>query len=216
MCGRPRIDIVEVTEVIWLPRISPIRLARVPEPFDHPHWLFELKWDGFRASAYVDQPECRLVSRKGNRFRRFAPLSTALAEALVGHNAILDGEIVALDPSGRADFYSLLYRRADPYYYAFDLLWLDGRDLRGLALVERKAILHGLVPLQPSRLLYVDHVVASGVDLFRAVCEQDIERVVAKRKDGVYDPNTPTWVKIKNRQYSQAVNRHERFERMRA
>ncbi len=123
---------------------------------------------------------------------------------------------MALDAAGRADFYSLLYRRADPYFYAFDCLWLDGCDLRGLALVERKAVLRGLVPRQPSRLLCVDYVVGCGVELFRAVCEQDLEGIVAKRMDGAYDPDAPTWAKIKNRDYTQAVDRHERFERMRA
>ncbi len=132
------------------------------------------------------------------------------------NDAILDGEIVALDVSGRADFYPLLHRRADPYFYAFDLLWLDGRDLRGLALVERKALLRGLAPRQPSRLLYVDHVVGNGVELFRAVCDQDIEGIVAKHMEAPYDPDSPTWVKIKNRAYTQAVGRRERFEKMRA
>lgn len=199
-----------------LPRVVPIRLARVPEPFDHPGWLFELKWDGFRAVAYIDGGECRLVSRNGKIFRSFATLPGAVAAALDRHDAILDGEIVALDASGRAQFYQLLYRRAEPFFYAFDCLWLDGRDLRGLALAERKTILRGLVPRQPTRLLYVDHVVGTGVDLFRAVCEQDLEGIVAKRIDGPYDPDAPTWVKIKNRNYSQAIGRHERFDKMRA
>lgn len=108
------------------------------------------------------------------------------------------------------------YRRANPYFCAFDCLWLDGRDLRGLPLVERKAILRGLARRQPSRLLYVDHVVGTGVELFRAVCEQDIEGIVAKQMNAPYDPDAPTWVKIKNRNYSQSVGRHERFEKMRA
>lgn len=124
--------------------------------------------------AYVEQGACRLVSRNGNTFKSFLPLAAGLADALAGHDAILDGEIVALDASGRADFYPLLHRRADPYFYAFDCLWLDGRDLRGLALVERKAILRGLA-CQPSRLLFVDHVVGTGVELFRAVCDNDME-----------------------------------------
>jgi bifunctional non-homologous end joining protein LigD len=128
----------------------------------------------------------------------------------------LDGEVVSLDASGRAQFYPLLHRRADPYFYAFDCLWLDGRDLRRLALVDRKRILRVLVPPQPSRLLYVDHLEARGVDLFREVCQMDLEGIVAKRRDGTYDPDAPTWVKIKNRSYSQAVGRHEHFQRLNA
>jgi ATP-dependent DNA ligase len=82
--------------------------------------------------------------------------------------------------------------------------------------MEGKAILRGLVPRQPARLLLVDHVVGTGVELFRAVCDHDLEGIVAKRMDGVYDPEAPTWVKIKNRHYTQAIGRHERFEKMRA
>lgn len=129
---------------------------------------------------------------------------------------VLDGEIVCLGPDGRALFDTLFYRRAEPYLYAFDLLWLDGCDLRSLPLIERNRVLRGLVPCQPSWLLYADHVDGHGVDLFREVCRQDLEGIVAKRRDGLYDPDAPTWIKIKNPAYSQAVGRHERFGRMRA
>lgn len=124
-------------------------------------------------------------------------------------------QIVALAASGRAQLYPLLRRRAAPYFYAFDCLWPDGRNLRGLPLAEGKRILRSLMPGQPSRLLYVDHIDGRGVDLFREVCRQDLEGIVAKRRDGVYDPEAPTWVKIKNRNYSQATGRHEFFARSR-
>jgi bifunctional non-homologous end joining protein LigD len=188
----------------------------LPEPFDHPDWFFELKWDGFRAIAYVESGACDLVSRNGRPFKKFAVLRDSVAAVVGKHNAILDGEVVALDASGRAQFYPLLHRRADPYFYAFDCLWLDGRDLRRIPLVERKRILRRLVPPQPSRLLYVDHIEARGVDLFREVCQLDLEGIVAKRRDGMYDPDAPTWVKIKNRSYSQAVGRHEHFQQLNA
>jgi len=90
-----------------------------------------------------------------------------------------------------------------------------GGATRALPLIERKRILRGLVPRQPSRLLYVDHIAARGMDLFREVCQQDLEGIVAKRQDGVYDAGAPTWVKNKNGEYSQAVGRHEHFDRMR-
>jgi len=161
----------------------------MPEPFDDPAWLFELKWDGFRAVAYIEAGACRLVSRNNHAFKTFVSLCEALAAAAGHHDMILDGEIVALDAAGRAQFYPLLYRRAEPHYYAFDCMWLDGRDLRRLPLLERKRILLGLVPHQPSRLLYVDHIAARGMDLFREVCQQDLEGIVAKRQDSVYDPD---------------------------
>jgi ATP dependent DNA ligase-like protein len=104
-----------------------------------------------------------------------------------------------------------LYRRAEPHFYAFDLLFLDGRDLRGLPLIQRKAILRGLVPRQPCRLLYVDHLAGYGVDLFEAVCAADLEGIVAKMATAPYGTEPPSWVKIKNRYYSQAAGRRERF-----
>jgi ATP-dependent DNA ligase len=145
------------------------------------------------------------------------PLRVARRRHRLGRrDAILDGEIVALDAAGRAQFNRLLYRRAEPHFYAFDCMWLDGRDLRSLPLAERKTILRTLVPPQPARLLYVGHIDQCGVALFQEVCRQDLEGIVAKRRDGIYDPGAPTWVKIKNRGYSLAVDRRERFERMRA
>ena len=84
------------------------------------------------------------------------------------------------------------------------MLWLDGRDLRGVRLLERKRVLRGIVPAGPCLVLYVDHVADRGVDLFQAVCEHDLEGIVAKRADELYTPEETTWVKIKNPRYSQA------------
>ena len=84
--------------------------------------------DGFRALAYIDEGQCQLVSRKGNIYNSFAPLCSTLAG--LGRQAILDGEIACLDSCGKPQFYDLLRRRGDPIFYAFDVLWLDGEDLR--------------------------------------------------------------------------------------
>lgn len=100
----------------------------------------------------VEAGACRLVSLNGNAFKSFPGLCQALAATIGNRTVILDGEIVALDAAGCAQFNPLLYRRAEPYYYAFDCL-------RGLPLVERKAVLRMLVPPQPARLLCVDHIV---------------------------------------------------------
>lgn len=110
----------------------------MPEPFDHPEWLFELEWDGFRAVAYIEAGMCRLVSRNGNIFKSFATLPAAAAAAIGGHDAILDGEIAGLDTSGHADFYPLPLLPRRPILLRFHLVWLDGRDLRQVPLVERK------------------------------------------------------------------------------
>jgi ATP-dependent DNA ligase len=106
-------------------------------------------------------------------------------------------------------------RRGPTCYYAFDLLWLDGKDLRERPLLERKACLRKLLPRHPHSVLYVDHVTA-GTELFRVVCERDMEGIVAKLGSAPYAPDETTWVKIKNQHYSQAVGRHDFFDRRRA
>lgn len=112
-----------------LPHIKPLELARRVEPFDHRDFIFELKHDGFRCIAYVSDGKCDLVSRRDNQYESFDGLREAIASELRVKNAILDGEIVCLDGFGRSQF-QLLFRRGEPVFYAFDLLWLNGRDLR--------------------------------------------------------------------------------------
>ena len=119
-------------------------LASLHAPFDHPDWIFELKYDGFRALAYIDSRECQLVSRKGTVYRGFPRLCAAIGAAIPAH-AVLDGEIVYLDAEGKPQFYDLMRRRTPQHYYAFDLLWLDGKDLRDIRLIERKRLLRELV-----------------------------------------------------------------------
>jgi bifunctional non-homologous end joining protein LigD len=184
-------------------------LARFDAPFEHQDWVFEPKLDGFRAVAYIEGGTCQLVSRNRNAFKTFVKLAQAIGQELPGRSAILDGEIVRPGPDGRPMFYELMRHRGPFCFYAFELLWLDGRDLRDRPLLERKAALRKLIPRKPHAVLYVDHVTA-GTDLFRVVCEQDMEGVVAKQANAGYTPDATTWVKIKNRQYSQAVG-HEDF-----
>jgi bifunctional non-homologous end joining protein LigD len=140
-------------------------LARLPDPWDDPDWIFELKYDGFRSVAYVGS-DCRLVSKKGVEYRRFSRLARSISTALAGRQAVVDGEIVCLDSDGVPRFYDLLYNRGPVCFAAFDLLWLDGEDLRPSPLLERKRRLRRLI--QPgSELLYVSHFDRRGIDLFR-------------------------------------------------
>lgn len=183
-------------------------LARLHAPFDHPDWLFELKYDGWRALAYVEDGACRLLSRRGNAFKRFPDLCNAIAASVPGR-AVLDGEIACLDSEGKPQFYELMRRQTAPTFCAFDVLWLNGRDLRGMPLLDRKRALRRLV--RPP-LLYVDHIEARGAELFHAACKQDLEGIVAKLAAGHYEPAATTWVKIKNRTYSQAVGREDFFD----
>ena len=150
-----------------LPRIHPMRLRLVREPFDHPDYIFELKHDGFRAVAYLQNGECKLISRNQRNLG-----FEALKRSLVGlpvQNAIIDGEIICLDAKGVSQFNQLLSRKGEPVLYAFDLLWLDGEDLRRWPLIERKKRLARLVrSAKCPRLLYAQHIEQRGKSLFAA------------------------------------------------
>src|SRR5436190_277199 len=99
---------------------------------------FELKHDGFRGLAYVEDGQCQLLSRRGHTFRKFAELCVAIADSLRAKTAVIDGEIVCLDGTGRSVFHNLMFGRAtsDCFFYAFDLLFVDGKDLRKWPLIE--------------------------------------------------------------------------------
>ena len=140
---------------------------------------------------------------------------------------MLDGEIFCLDPDGKPQFRDLLFRRAEPVFYAFDLLWdehaktndeheqqrlRNGEDLRYLPLIDRKLRLHAVIPKGGERLLYCDHLDMDGERLFRLACEHDLEGIVAKRKSDPYLPEHATWLKIRNQEYSQWVGREELFD----
>jgi bifunctional non-homologous end joining protein LigD len=194
-----------------LPKTSPIRPILRPRPFDHEDYLFELKYDGYRALVYLQDGDCEITSRNRHVFSSFSGLRTWLAENVRVRDAIIDGEICCLDASGRSCFNDLTTGTQPPYFAAFDLLWLDGEDLRALPLSERKKRLAAVVPAAPSFLLYVDHVEAKGRGLFAAVCGKDLEGIVAKPKQSTYDPRQTKWFKIKNPDYSQREGRREMF-----
>ena len=187
-----------------------MRLRLVKEPFDHPDYIFELKHDGFRAIAYIDSGECRLASRNP-RSLQFKFLRASLGTLPVS-GAILDGEIVVLDTKGVSQFNALMTTkgRDAAVFYAFDLIWLNGADLRSSPLVERKAQLCKLVSeSRCPRLLYAQHIDGAGKQFFHEICRRDLEGVVGKRKNGLYREDRPDWVKIKNSSYSQAEERQE-------
>jgi bifunctional non-homologous end joining protein LigD len=193
-------------------QIKPLILSRLRKPFDHPEWIFELKHGGLRSVAYVSDGDCKLISRNATVFRRFPRLSESLSKLPV-RNAVLDGEIICMDGDDVSVFDQLMFRRGVPYFYAFDLMWLNGYDLRAMRLVERKERLKKLI-LKSSdpALLYADHVDGYGVDFFRIVCERNLEGIVAKHRASPYS-SAAKWIKIKNPAYTPAERRHEMFEK---
>src|SRR5687768_1891935 len=115
-----------------LPEVEPIVPVERPTPFNDSGWLFEPKYDGFRGLAYLTPDECTIRSKRGNTFLRFASLCASIRAQAAARTAILDGEVLAVDSSGRPVFTDLLSSGGRLAYVAFDLLWLDGRDLRDL------------------------------------------------------------------------------------
>jgi bifunctional non-homologous end joining protein LigD len=126
---------------------------------------------------------------------------------------VVDGELVCLQPDGRSHFYNLLFRREAPYFLAFDLLWVDGKDLRGLPLIQRKRRLARILPRGDSRVRLVEHIERRGTDLFAAACRLDLEGIVAKWAHGSYQNGSQTsWLKVRNPGYSQWDGRRELFD----
>jgi bifunctional non-homologous end joining protein LigD len=199
-----------------LPRIQPIAPKRIQAPFDHSEFVYELKMDGWRCLAYIENGVSRLISRKQNQFKSFSPLAASVAKLKV-QNAIIDGEVVCLDKDGKSVFLDLMRRRkADAILYCFDLLWLNNEDLRNLPLVERKLRLRQLIRASRNRsLLYASHMERHGVRLFQAACQQDCEGIVGKYRRGTYTAKPVSWVKILNPSYSQMRGRQEMFDKFR-
>jgi bifunctional non-homologous end joining protein LigD len=181
--------------------VTPMLATLTNEPFDHPDWLFEIKWDGYRAVAYADKSKVELISRNLTPFtEKYFPVTDALKE--LGLKAVLDGEIVAVDEKGLAVFQSLQNWQNTPVrlqYFVFDILWLDGYDLTGLPLLERKKILKGVLPASDAVIKYSDHVTESGKEFFDAALAQGLEGIMAKKSASVYKigSRTEDWVKIK-------------------
>ena len=190
--------------------IHPMLAAPVDKPFNDPAWLFEVKWDGYRAVAFISDGKVRLVSRNQNDLTAGYPELHDLGGFIKGKSAILDGEIVALDETGRSSF-SLMQQRtgirsggrrgpAQPgipvLYYAFDLLYLDGYDLRRVPLQQRKELLKSIVH-QSDPMRYSEHF-DQGVPLFDAAKKNGLEGILAKRRSSYYEEKrTSDWLKIK-------------------
>lgn len=185
-----------------MPRvIKPMLATLAGEPFDHPDWVFEMKWDGYRAIAELRAGDLSLYSRNGVPLGKKYP---AIAESLAtfGSEALLDGEIVVVDDRGEPDFQLLQeYPKAGRghlLYYVFDLLHLAGRDLTHLPLLQRKALLRQILPPLPN-VRFSDHVAAEGTLFFQAVKARGLEGIVAKHAQSPYrmGRRSSQWLKVK-------------------
>lgn len=189
--------------------VIPMLATLTEGAFDDANWLFEIKYDGYRTVAYVDGDEVNIMSRKNLPFnKKFYPVVEALQE--LGMNAVLDGEIVALNKEGRSEFQLLQNWQksgeGELAYYVFDILWLNGVNLMDLPLQERKSILQQVLPEHPM-IRYSDHVVETGIQFFDAATQQGLEGIIAKEADSSYTPKARTkqWLKIKSNQRQEVV-----------
>lgn len=167
-------------------------------------WVFEVKYDGYRIVAYLEGGTARLVTRNGNDYsERFGAVARSLEDWAGRRAMVLDGELVVADEAGKTDFQALQSFLRDPSgkhpaYVAFDLLALDGEDLRDRPLVERKQLLETLLQDAPADVRYSVHVRGNGAESFRAACEQGLEGVVGKRADAPYrSGRVGDWIKLK-------------------
>ena len=176
----------------------------VSRPFDRENWIFEIKWDGYRTIAEITESSVRLHSRKRKSLNGYFPELVETLGNLRGE-AVLDGEVVVLDVEGRSHFEQLRHRKRRQkdhlVYYVFDLLYLDGRDLRGLPLLRRKEILKTLVENAAlPGIEFSDHVEEQGKALFEIATKKGLEGIVGKDADSPYlsGSRTDFWLKFKN------------------
>jgi len=186
--------------------VTPMLATLREEPFDDPDWVFEVKWDGYRAIAMIDaNGNVALTSRNGlDLLKRFGDLSD-IGGAFTSLPVIVDGEICALDAAGRSSFQALQQveiaarsqKRTPLTFIAFDLIYADGRDLRALPLEERKAKLESLI-VNGHDVLYSKHIVGRGKDFFALAQHESLEGIIGKRRDSPYrSTRSRDWVKIK-------------------
>jgi bifunctional non-homologous end joining protein LigD len=218
---RDRIASLEGAEKRPMPRmVRPMLATLVDEPFDDPEWLYELKFDGYRAVAFVEDSKVRLVSRNQNEFTSAYPELAVIGKSIDPKQVILDGEICALDPQGRSSF-SLMQQRTGLsgeggstirnsrpdipiVYYAFDLLYVDGYSLFRVNLEHRKQLLREL--LKPSELVRYSEHFEDGTKLYKAAAERELEGIIAKRKKSCYiEKRSREWLKVKITQMIECV-----------
>lgn len=193
-----------------LHQIKPMAATLTEKPFDDENWFFEVKWDGYRTIAEVNRGGARLYSRNDLLLNKYFDQIGKTFEGFPGQ-AVLDGEIVAVDESGRSDFGRLQNYiktgQGAPVYYVFDILFLNDHDLRAVPLWQRKEILKQVLPSNLPDIKYSEHVVGRGKQMFEFARQNRLEGILAKDSESVYRDGTRSreWLKIKNLGEQEAV-----------
>src|SRR6185437_2617645 len=179
--------------------MAAVAVKQLPEGDD---WLYEVKWDGYRALIIKDGAAVRIQSRNDKDLSPMYPGIVAAAQTLGADRVVLDGEIVALDESGRPAFQALQHRGSTPNHrivlYAFDVLHVNGRDLTGESIDKRRALLSKLVGETPI-IRVSDDLPGTAAQVIEAVRSLGLEGVIAKRRGSVYQAGARSgdWLKLK-------------------
>jgi bifunctional non-homologous end joining protein LigD len=181
--------------------LTPMLATLVDKPFDREGWMYEVKWDGYRALGLINKGKVELKSRNNKSFNdKFYPITNALSKWKI--NAVIDGELVVVSENGISNFGNLQNWRSEAdgelIFYVFDILWYEGKDLTGLPLIERKAILQALLPQTPN-IKASDYFLESGTEFFETAKALGLEGIIAKKTDSIYHSGNRTkeWLKIK-------------------
>src|SRR5260370_27454484 len=199
-----------VSLITPMPREVSVTLAKLADKaFSDPNWLFEIKWDGIRTVAFVDNADVRLFSRSKRDVTAEFPEFQDLAKHLRAGTAILDGEIVTLDENGRSDFQKLqnrfgvskpsqkLIRDVPLTYYLFDVLYCNGFDVRKTPLLQRKDLLRQMLRAD-DQVRYSEHQLEKGKELYAAANQKGLEGIVGKQVESPHTGNrTSLWLKFK-------------------
>ncbi len=203
--------LADAPDAVFPKPFKPMLATLVSKPFDSENWIYEIKWDGYRAVAYVQNGKAEITSRNLNSYNDiFQPVVAALEEWNV--DSVLDGEIVAVNDKGLPDFQKLQNVRnngeaARLVYHIFDLLWYDGKNIMELPLLQRKTILQKILPTDSDVFKYSDHIKERGTAFFNLAVEQQLEGVIAKDGDSTYSKGSrsKSWLKIKNNLQLEAI-----------
>lgn len=181
--------------------LKPMRASAIREPFNDAEWLFEIKWDGYRTLAYVEDGKAQLRSRNNLASNHKFPIIAHVLQTF-GLNAVFDGEMVMLNEQGKPDFQALQNWKSNKksilVYYVFDILWLNGFNLLQEPLWKRKEILRKLLPAGNGIIRYCDHVEECGKEFYEVVKKNQLEGILAKHRESIYVPGEKTrrWLKL--------------------
>jgi bifunctional non-homologous end joining protein LigD len=198
------------SELSFPKNIQPMLATLVDKPFDEPGWTYEIKWDGYRAIAYLENGQVQLLSRNNKSFNeKFYPVYDELRKWK--GTLVLDGEIIVVNDEGISDFEGLQNWRSEAdgrlMFYVFDILWNDQQDLMPLPLAQRRQLLESIIPNENAIVKLSEEVDANGIELFEVAATMGLEGIIAKKKESIYLPGVRSkeWLKIKTEKRQEAI-----------